>query len=320
MVVELKKADAMHKARSEDYGLWKAAEDGCKKLIRAAVEEVHINKLKDGTTFFHKVKARDLLEHLEKNSTGLHALNIVTLRTNMLLFYKNAASMPDFILTMEEAQKKAKRTELPILDIELAMYAATSVLQSGDYKKETDKWEGRNASKKTWTEWKQAYLAAYAWGINRSVPELQMNRSLERPTTSCRRHLLMSWMPLWALSTIWRLRLQVTRPPSNSKWRQTLRLPQLCLHSQSPTKSSPERSLDSTYHQTYEVVMQVVVGETDPKASGAITVGCTVTKPGTPVRLAASRLPGHDVSTAVADTKGGKDYNKDWYLQGNKDT
>jgi hypothetical protein len=46
--------------------------------------------------------------------------------------------MPDFILSMEEVQKKAKRTELSILDIELAMCAATSVLQLGDYKKETD--------------------------------------------------------------------------------------------------------------------------------------------------------------------------------------
>jgi hypothetical protein len=148
-VVELKKAEAMHKARAEDYGIWKAAKDGCKKLIRAAVEEVYINELKDGTTFFHKVNARDLLEHLEKSSTGLHALDIVALRTNMLLLYKNAASMPDFILTMEEAQKKEKRAKLPILDIELAMYAATSVLQSGDYKKETDEWEGCYASKKT---------------------------------------------------------------------------------------------------------------------------------------------------------------------------
>jgi hypothetical protein len=47
--------------------------------------------------------------------------------------------MPDFILAMEEVQKKAKHAELPILDIELAMYAATSIFQSGDYKKETDK-------------------------------------------------------------------------------------------------------------------------------------------------------------------------------------
>ncbi len=55
--------------------------------------------------------------------------------------------MPDFILAMEEAQKKANCAELPILDIELAMYTATSMLQTGDYKKESDKWEGRNAYK-----------------------------------------------------------------------------------------------------------------------------------------------------------------------------
>ena len=96
--------------------------------------------------------AHGLLELLKKNSTGLHALDIVALCTNMLLLYKNAASMPDFILKMEEPQKKAKRAKLPILDIELAMYAATSVLQSGDYKQETNKWEGRDAHKKTWTK------------------------------------------------------------------------------------------------------------------------------------------------------------------------
>ncbi len=119
----------------KDYKIWKSAEDGCKKLIRTAVEEVYINKLKDDTTFFHMVFARDLLEHLEKNSTSLHTLDIVALRSNMLLLYKNAASIPDFILTMEEAQKKAKRADLPILNIELAMYTASSIFQSGGYKK-----------------------------------------------------------------------------------------------------------------------------------------------------------------------------------------
>jgi hypothetical protein len=47
------------------------------------------------------------------------------------------------------------------------MYAATSVLQLGDYKKEIDKWEGHNALMKTWSKWKQTYLAAYARGVNR---------------------------------------------------------------------------------------------------------------------------------------------------------
>ena len=54
-VVELKKAEAIHKACAEDYGIWKVTKDG--------VEEVYINelKLKDGTTFFHKVNAQDLV-------------------------------------------------------------------------------------------------------------------------------------------------------------------------------------------------------------------------------------------------------------------
>ncbi len=36
--------------------------------------------------------------------------------------------------------------------------------------------------------------------------------------------------------------------------------------------------------------------------------------------LAANRLPGHNASATVADTKGDKEWNKNWYLQGNKDT
>lgn len=69
---------------------------------------MYINKLKDGTTFFHyKVFACDLLENLAKCSTGLHALDIVALRLNMILFYKNVASMPDLILNIEKAHKKA---------------------------------------------------------------------------------------------------------------------------------------------------------------------------------------------------------------------
>jgi hypothetical protein len=137
-VVEMKEAKGIHNACSKDYKIWKTAEDGCKKLIHAAVEEVYINKLKDDTTFFYKIYACDLLEHLERNSIGLHTLNIIVLCSNMLLLYKNAACMPDFILAMEEAQKKAKCAELHILDIELGMYAATFILQLGNYKKETN--------------------------------------------------------------------------------------------------------------------------------------------------------------------------------------
>jgi hypothetical protein len=68
-VVELKKAKAMHKARAEDYSIWKAAEDGCKKLIHAAVEEIYINELKDGTTFFHKVNTHETSSSISRRTS-----------------------------------------------------------------------------------------------------------------------------------------------------------------------------------------------------------------------------------------------------------
>jgi hypothetical protein len=46
------------------------------------------------------------------------------------------------------------------------MYTATTILQSGNYKKETNEWEGCNAVMKTWSKWKQANLAVYARGVN----------------------------------------------------------------------------------------------------------------------------------------------------------
>jgi hypothetical protein len=35
---------------------------------------------------------------------------------------------------------------------------------------------------------------------------------------------------------------------------------------------------------------------------------------------ATGQLPGHDEPATVVDTKGGKDWNKDWYLRGKRDT
>jgi hypothetical protein len=269
--------------------------------------------------FFHKVNAGELLEHLKKNSTELHALDIVTLCTTMLLLYKKAASIPDFILTMEEAQKKAKRAKLPILDIELAMYATTSMLQSGDYKKETNKWEGRNANKKTWTKWKQAYLAAYARGINRKLAG-----AADEPFTRAANNIMMAATTdvmdalagflaatsyMTALQQLTAANLALTPTVStltvtNKKLTETVarfNLP-LNLHSGSAghggegAQRNAPRAIWGNYCWTH----------------GYKTAHNSVTC------VAAHRLPGHDASATVVDTKGGKDFNKDWYLQENK--
>jgi hypothetical protein len=60
-----------------------------------------------------------------------------------------------------------------------------------------------------------------------------------------------------------------------------------------------------------------------PEPSEAISVGHTLTRPrhNSATCVTAHRLPGHNASATVSpDTKWGKDFDKDCYLQGNKDT
>jgi hypothetical protein len=54
-VVKMKKAKAIHKACAKDYKIWNTAEDSCKKLIRAAVEEVNLK-----TQRWHNILPQDL--------------------------------------------------------------------------------------------------------------------------------------------------------------------------------------------------------------------------------------------------------------------
>jgi hypothetical protein len=141
-------------------------DNGCRKFIRGVVEEVWIKELKDPDTYFHNMPSCDLLDHLKKNALGLHVIDISTLRTKMISYYENAASMPDYILIMEEAIQKAKQAGLPIDDKELVAMALVSLLQSGHFRTETDNWEGRVASNCSWSDWKTTYKEAYNKIIN----------------------------------------------------------------------------------------------------------------------------------------------------------
>ena len=268
--------------------------------------------------------ARDLLELLKKNSTGLHVLEIVALCTNMLLLYKNAASMPDFILTMEKAQKKAKRAELPILNIELAMYMATSVLQSGDYKKETNKWEGRDAHKKTWTKWKQAYLAAYARGINRQRAE-----ATDEPFTRAANN-IMSPATAGVMDALAGLLDNLALPATSDKTAvQHLTAANLALTTSVSTLTAANKKLIDTVAR-FNLPPNLRCrgggqGSNGTRRPTSMAVwgnycwshGYKVSHNSKTCGLT-GRKPGHDESATVANTKGGIEHNKDWYQQGDK--
>ena len=98
---------------------------------------------------------------LNANSGGLHAINMISLRSNMTQYYVQADGIPQFIFMMEDAQKKAKRAGMPIADVELVMMASAAVLAAQHFPREVDDWEGLPAVDRTWRAWKVAFRLAH---------------------------------------------------------------------------------------------------------------------------------------------------------------
>jgi hypothetical protein len=155
------KAEAAHKSKLEDFANYEAAERGCAKFLRDVVDEVWYNDLKDADTFYTQVTALDIITFLDLNSGGLHAVDMISLRTNMHQYYTQADGVPQYIIMLEDAQKKAKRAGMPIADIELVMMASAAVLAAQHFPREVDDWEGLPASSRTWTAWKTAFRLAH---------------------------------------------------------------------------------------------------------------------------------------------------------------
>jgi hypothetical protein len=150
-------AEAAHKSRLDDYASYEAAERDVAKFLRNVVDEIWYNDLKDANTFYTKVTAIEVMALLDANSRGLHAIDMISLHTNMTQYYMQVDGIPQFIVMMEHAQKKAKRAGMPIADVELVMMASAAVLAAQHFPREVDDWEGLPAVDRTWRAWKVAF-------------------------------------------------------------------------------------------------------------------------------------------------------------------
>ena len=155
------RSEAAHRSKLEDYANYEAAERGCAKFLRDVVDEVWYNDLKDAETFYTQVTALEIMTFLDLNSGGLHAVDMLSLRTNMHQYYTQADGIPQYIIMLEDAQKKAKRAGMPIADVELVMMASAAVLAAQHFPREVDDWEGLPAASRTWPAWKTAFRLAH---------------------------------------------------------------------------------------------------------------------------------------------------------------
>jgi hypothetical protein len=136
------RAESAHKACLVNFVSYKAAECGAARFLCETVGQVWYNNLKDAGPFYTKVSALEIMTFFDANSGGLHIIDMIFLRTNMHQYYVPADGIPQYIVMLEDAQKKAKRAGMPIANIELVMMALAAVLAAQHFPREVNNWEG----------------------------------------------------------------------------------------------------------------------------------------------------------------------------------
>ena len=74
----------------------------------AFVNETWYKELKDPDTFYTKVTALKLLDHLTEFCSGLHTVDAVDIPKVMKTLFSDVEGIPQFINTMEAAEQKTK--------------------------------------------------------------------------------------------------------------------------------------------------------------------------------------------------------------------
>jgi hypothetical protein len=155
------RAKAAYKSCLDNYASYEAAKRGVAKFLCNLVDDICYNNLKDTKTIYTKVTAHEIMTHLDATSRGLHAIAMISLCSNMTQYYVQADGIPQLIVMMEDAQKKAKQAGMPIADIELVMMASAAVLAAQHFPQEVDDWEGLPAINRRWRAWKVAFCLAH---------------------------------------------------------------------------------------------------------------------------------------------------------------
>jgi hypothetical protein len=107
------------------------------------------------------VTAHKIIAFLDANSGGLHAIDMISLRTNMHNYYTQGDGIPQYINMLEDVQKKATRAGMPMADVKLVMMASAAILAAQHFLHEVDDWEGLPSNSRTWTAWKTAFRLAH---------------------------------------------------------------------------------------------------------------------------------------------------------------
>ena len=129
--------EATWKAGLVDFSIYQAGIRETSAFILSVVDKVFYKELKDSITFYTDILPSTLLNHLELNCLGLHAIDAVDLPIVIQGYYAEASSIPVYINMLEEVQHKSKSTPLPLSNAALLVTTTKAVLALQEYPNDT---------------------------------------------------------------------------------------------------------------------------------------------------------------------------------------
>ena len=161
---ERAKKEATHKAGLWDRGVYTTTVREVRNFILSMVDKEWVLELEDEKTYYHNVSIRDLLDHLELQSLGAHAVDLTALKSVLQNAHTEHPDVFKYINALEAGKKQAARiarkngrkTE-PLTDDDLMDYAVTAYTQTGQFPRANDEWDDLRPDEKTWTRWKTIF-------------------------------------------------------------------------------------------------------------------------------------------------------------------
>jgi len=154
--------EAIHNAKIADHALYEVAERETRKFLTAKVEDTWIRELRHHKTFYTKVHAKTILDHLQASCLGKHAVDALSLQLEMKDYHLQSEDVFEYINMLEDAQRRALRIDEsnPITDQSVLNIATNAMLSTQQFPKTTSDYEDLPPTQKNWPTWKTMYKAA----------------------------------------------------------------------------------------------------------------------------------------------------------------
>ena len=152
----------MHKAKLIDTKTCEVTECKLRNFILDSYDEMWYLELKHATKFYSAVKPKKILDHLQGECLGRHAVDVLQLLDMMRTCHVDAAGINEYINLLEDGQRQAKRIDEanPITNATVLTIATGAMLKTQQFPRANDEYEALARSSKTWTAWKEVYKKA----------------------------------------------------------------------------------------------------------------------------------------------------------------